>query len=147
MTNPDISSGAYAFNRAMWTGMMLGAHAAMSAAERAELESWERSHVTGDGEVATSDWPGWSRYLPPRPEPPKRRTTPKKPIPNRLRRAVLERDAYRCRHCGTHIDLCVDHIYPESKGGPAELWNLQTLCRRCNTRKGTRVRLRTVQGG
>src|SRR5690606_12797341 len=71
VTNPDISSEAYAFDRAMWTGMMLGAHAAMSPTERAELESWERSNLTGDGEIATSDWPGWSRYLPPRPEPPK----------------------------------------------------------------------------
>jgi len=29
----------------------------------------------------------------------------------------------------------VDHIYPKSKGGKAELWNAQILCRKCNNNK------------
>lgn len=56
-----------------------------------------------------------------------------------LRRRVFERDAYRCCHCGDWHDLCVDHIVPESKGGPTTLDNLQTLCRACNSRKGVRL--------
>ncbi len=63
----------------------------------------------------------------------------KQPMPQRLRKQVLERDAYRCRNCGDWHDLAVDHVYPESRGGQATLDNLQTLCRPCNSRKGNRV--------
>ena len=55
-----------------------------------------------------------------------------------LARSVMERDEYRCVSCGTHIDLCCDHIIPESKGGPTVLENLQTMCRPCNSRKGVK---------
>jgi hypothetical protein len=65
----------------------------------------------------------------------------KKKIGNGLRTAVFERDAYRCRACGTHRDLRADHIVPESKGGPTTLDNLQTLCAPCNSRKGTKPQI------
>jgi len=35
--------------------------------------------------------------------------------------------------------LEIDHIHPESKGGTAEVSNLQLLCRKCNRTKGDRV--------
>ncbi len=60
----------------------------------------------------------------------------KKAIPNKLRTAVFERDMYRCVRCGSHKQLCADHIVPEVKGGDATMDNLQTLCRPCNTKKG-----------
>lgn len=56
-----------------------------------------------------------------------------------LRKSVLERDAYRCKHCDSHMNLSVDHIYPKSKGGTDDLDNLQTLCRSCNSKKGAKV--------
>lgn len=59
-------------------------------------------------------------------------------IPRRLAKSVFERDAYRCKHCDGHIDLACDHIIPESKGGLTVFENLQTLCRPCNSRKGTK---------
>lgn len=62
----------------------------------------------------------------------------KKKIPHHLARQVMERDEYRCCTCGTHLDLCCDHVVPESKGGPTTLDNLQTLCRPCNSRKAAR---------
>jgi len=62
----------------------------------------------------------------------------KVPIPKNVRWAVWERDDFTCRHCGSRSDLAVDHIIPESAGGAAVLTNLQTLCRSCNSRKGTR---------
>lgn len=65
-------------------------------------------------------------------------TYSKKKIGHELRRKVFERDAYRCVHCGDHMDLSVDHIHPESKGGTLDMDNLQTLCRPCNSRKGTK---------
>jgi 5-methylcytosine-specific restriction endonuclease McrA len=63
----------------------------------------------------------------------------KRQIPNRLRKEVFERDAYRCRQCEGWVDLAVDHIIPESRGGPTGLDNLQTLCRTCNSSKGAKV--------
>lgn len=63
----------------------------------------------------------------------------KKDIKGALRIAVLERDAYRCKHCGTHLNLTIDHIHPEVKGGKTELENLQTLCKSCNSKKGTKI--------
>lgn len=59
-------------------------------------------------------------------------------IKQSIRTQVFERDFYRCLHCGTHKDLTVDHIHPESLGGSLELGNLQTLCRSCNSSKGVR---------
>lgn len=62
----------------------------------------------------------------------------KKKISHELKKKVFERDEYRCKHCGTHLDLCADHIKPESWGGETTLENLQTLCRSCNSKKNNR---------
>ncbi len=43
-----------------------------------------------------------------------------------------------CVRCGTTEDLTADHIRPRAHGGTNEPENLQTLCRRCNSRKGHR---------
>lgn len=68
-----------------------------------------------------------------------RATGPKKkiPIPGAVRKAVLERDAYRCRYCEGWVNLHVHHVLPEVKGGPAELWNLVAACASCNLSIGT----------
>ena len=63
----------------------------------------------------------------------------KKKLKTSFKKTVLERDQYRCIVCGSHKDLCVDHIHPESRGGSSELSNLQTLCRSCNSAKGTKA--------
>lgn len=60
-------------------------------------------------------------------------------IGHKLAKSVFERDAYRCVVCGAHVDLCCDHIHPESKGGATSFDNLQTMCRPCNSKKGARV--------
>ena len=56
-----------------------------------------------------------------------------------LRHDILERDGFRCQHCGaTAADgakLHVDHIIPVAKGGKTEPSNLQTLCEECNLGK------------
>ena len=46
-----------------------------------------------------------------------------------LRRAVLERDGYRCRECGRSGALEVDHVVRRHDGGSDALDNLQSLCR------------------
>lgn len=60
-------------------------------------------------------------------------------ISRSLAKRVHEKHAYRCVTCGSHVDLCCDHIIPESKGGPTTFENLQTMCRPCNSRKGNRA--------
>lgn len=76
----------------------------------------------------------WLTWKNPPADPPK-----KVKIPRSMAKAVFERDAYRCVTCGSHIDLTCDHVIPESKGGPATLDNLQTMCRSCNCRKGVSI--------
>lgn len=60
-------------------------------------------------------------------------------IPNRVKKLVFERDAYRCVKCQSYKDLCIDHIHPYSLGGSNEPDNLQILCWKCNSKKGTKV--------
>lgn len=69
----------------------------------------------------------------------------RKPISNKLRKMVYERDHCRCITCGATDHLSLDHIIPWSLGGEDTMENLQTMCRSCNSRKGNRVDV--VQGG
>ncbi|MCR5654772.1 MAG: HNH endonuclease [Lachnospiraceae bacterium] len=72
-------------------------------------------------------------------------------IPPKIRAYVLERDDYTCQICGIsrsyfdemipylgdYLLLEVDHIRPVAYGGRGdEVDNLQTLCWRCNRKKG-----------
>jgi 5-methylcytosine-specific restriction endonuclease McrA len=41
----------------------------------------------------------------------------------------------RCVYCGSRQNITMDHIVPLAKGGRHEPTNIQTACRRCNTRK------------
>lgn len=71
---------------------------------------------------------------PPQPKPSKRRPGQPSLV---VKRRVKERDGYRCVWClaGEREFLTVDHIQPKSKGGSDKVFNLQTLCRQCNTEK------------
>lgn len=60
-------------------------------------------------------------------------------ISARVRKQVMERDAYRCVKCNGYMNLCIDHKYPHSLGGSDDPSNLQTLCWDCNNRKRDRV--------
>ncbi len=63
---------------------------------------------------------------------------PRKSIPQDVRMTVFQRDRFRCRECGSTENLTVDHIKPRARLGQDELSNYQTLCGRCNSKKGTR---------
>ena len=77
------------------------------------------------------------------------RVTERSLIPRRFVKAVYERDNYRCVFCGgtsspegekgRHPRLSVDHLRPESRGGPTVMENLVTCCRRCNMEKTDRT--------
>ena len=55
-----------------------------------------------------------------------------------MRRAVFERDGYRCVRCGRPGRLECDHVIPlerESGQDPYDPDGCQTLCRRCHIEK------------
>lgn len=62
----------------------------------------------------------------------------KRKISAALRIRVYTRDGFKCLHCGTSEDLTCDHIVAEIKGGATNQENLQTLCMKCNRKKGTK---------
>lgn len=57
----------------------------------------------------------------------------------KMRLSILSRDHFKCKYCGSTLNLEIDHIIPISKGGKSEYNNLQTLCHRCNINKGTDI--------
>jgi ATP-dependent helicase IRC3 len=69
--------------------------------------------------------------------------------PERVKDRVKDRDGRKCLCCGygkMQGKLQVDHVAPAYHGGPNHLDNLQTLCARCNSAKGTRhISFRTHQ--
>lgn len=63
----------------------------------------------------------------------------KQRISSFIRRQVIQRDGYHCVYCDedlTKSEIHLDHVIPESKGGPTTVDNLQVTCRKCNTAKG-----------
>ncbi len=121
-----------------WSAMAVGSYRTMSAELKAELLEWESQNLNGS--IGTSDWPGWIDLIG-APPPMLERTASKSngsKLSDRTRKDVFERDGYRCRECNSWLDLTVDHIHPQSRGGSDHLSNLQTLCRSCNSRKGIR---------
>ena len=67
------------------------------------------------------------------------------------RKAVFQRDNYRCIYCGvqigdrrgkhsiTRFDFTLDHILPRSRGGRNTWGNTACACALCNQRKGSRL--------
>ena len=65
-------------------------------------------------------------------------------IPSELRRQVREDAGHRCGYCRisesvSATELVIDHIVPESAGGPTVRGNLWLVCTRCNQFKGNRI--------
>jgi hypothetical protein len=54
-----------------------------------------------------------------------------------IRQMVFGRDGFKCRNCNSRKHLSVDHITPVVLGGSDDLNNLQTLCKSCNSKKGS----------
>ena len=63
---------------------------------------------------------------------------------SKLREKIKQRDNYTCQECNNstskepNLLLEIDHIIPLSKGGMTSESNLQTLCWKCNRKKGAK---------
>lgn len=53
----------------------------------------------------------------------------------KIRLFIFSRDGNKCLKCKGADNLTIDHIVPVSKGGVNSLFNLQTLCKSCNSIK------------
>jgi len=56
-------------------------------------------------------------------------------VPETTKKIVYNRDAGRCKCCGSTTDLEFDHVIPFSCGGGNEAFNVQLLCLSCNRSK------------
>lgn len=63
----------------------------------------------------------------------------RKPLTPTQRQAIRMRDGNRCILCSSKESLEVDHIVPVCLGGTNDSDNLQTLCKKCNRKKGGNV--------
>jgi 5-methylcytosine-specific restriction endonuclease McrA len=61
-----------------------------------------------------------------------------------LRKQVIANAAGYCVKCGAENSNHVDHIVPKAKGGQDVLENLQLLCAKCNTSKGSKTEGKAV---
>ena len=65
-------------------------------------------------------------------------------IPPQLQQEVAAHSQYRCRYCQSQqrlmgVALTIDHILPQSLGGPTERENLCLACWDCNLAKSDRT--------
>ncbi len=59
-----------------------------------------------------------------------------------LRQTILEVYGVTCFGCDKSLketEVTIDHIVPKSKGGKADMFNLQPLCESCNQEKANQV--------
>lgn len=55
------------------------------------------------------------------------------------RENIFKRDDFECVYCGKNErkNLTLDHVIPQSKGGPNSWDNLVTACKKCNNEKAS----------
>ena len=60
-------------------------------------------------------------------------------ISRQVKDLVWNRDAGKCRECGSNEKLEFDHIIPFSRGGSNTYRNVQLLCEPCNRKKTSKI--------
>lgn len=91
--------------------------------------------------------PAQSQYIGYQSGPPVRTTVNGGVISQAVKDQVWRLDKGKCRKCGSTENLQFDHIYPWSKGGQADVGNVQLLCQRCNRQKSAGTNMREWASG
>jgi len=73
-------------------------------------------------------------------------------ITKALRQKVAAQARYRCGYCLTSerivgVDMDIEHIVPEARGGETDEGNLWLACARCNEHKSDRIEAADPQTG
>ncbi|MBD3004693.1 HNH endonuclease [Streptomyces sp. 5-10] len=89
-----------------------------------------------DGGIGCTEIPKTSMHSP-APSTDAPRVRRRRPISQRKRARILERDGHACLACESADDLTLDHVVHWSKGGSNADDNLRVLCRPCNSSRGT----------
>jgi HNH endonuclease len=55
------------------------------------------------------------------------------------RHLIFKRDRHTCQYCGRRTELTLDHVMPQSRGGPDTWENLVSACVTCNQKKADRT--------
>lgn len=53
--------------------------------------------------------------------------------------AIVKKQKGRCPRCGENAPLCIDHVVPLARGGAHAAFNVQGLCRPCNSSKNAKL--------
>jgi hypothetical protein len=58
----------------------------------------------------------------------------------KFRDFVITRDGYECAYCGavSGVEMTLDHVVPQAKGGAHSAENLKLACKTCNSSKGAK---------
>lgn len=62
----------------------------------------------------------------------------RKPFSKKEKEKILSKTNHKCAHCGKVLDtntMTIEHIYPVSKGGTNDEYNILALCEKCNMNK------------
>ena len=95
------------------------------------LSSWDRKVRWARGEMFAPATIKLKYYV---------RWIPKKSRFNRI--GVFKRDHNTCMYCNNvfkHLDLTIDHVIPQSRGGKSNWQNCVTSCYACNNKKADRT--------
>lgn len=88
-------------------------------------------------------WPdGLDRLRLPGPVPPASRKPPSSKNRRRRLRRTKWTESPHCHYCKRKLEweeTTLDHVYPQSKGGPTNRSNTVLACKTCNNRKGDQL--------
>lgn len=106
------------------------------------IERQRRYNQTAKGRISRSNSTHKRRML-------KKNTTPKDKITVDQWETIIKSQNNKCAMCGVRFTKTtkptIDHIVPLDKGGEHSAYNIQSLCKSCNSKKHTKLDMSKIQ--